>query len=130
MCSGLCCNTDSTYLEQHMPAYPAVTIRFTANGVTFVGTVDVMVIPEHVDVGGERIAGVDIQPEHIAEAFPSWSENLVNFVRDVVAYAWNEGGIGTHDATWADFPAYDGTDAVGVLSAQYNPATGAACAVA
>ncbi len=113
-----------------MPAYPAVTIRFTANGVTFVGTVDVMVIPEHVDVGGERIAGVDIQPEHIAEAFPSWSENLVNFVRDVVAYAWNEGGIGTHDATWADFPAYDGTDAVGVLSAQYNPATGAACAVA
>jgi hypothetical protein len=110
--------------------YPAVTIRFTANGVTVTGTVDVMVIPEHVDVGGERIAGVDIQPEHIAELFPSWSENLVNFVRDVVAYAWNEGGIGTHDATWADFPAYDGTGAVGVLSAQYNPATVAACAVA
>jgi len=113
-----------------MPTYPAVSIRFTANGVTVTGTVEVMVIPEHVDIGGERIAGVDIQPEHLAELFPSWSEDLVNFVRDVVAYAWNEGGIGTHAATWDDFPAYDGTDAVGVLSAQYNPETGAACAVA
>jgi hypothetical protein len=109
---------------------PAVTIRFTANGVTVTGTVDVMVIPEHVDVGGERIAGVDIQPEHIAEAFPAWSDGMVDYVRDVVAYAWNEGGIDTCAATWDDFPAYDGTGAVGVLSAQYNPATGAACAVA
>lgn len=106
-----------------MPTYPAVTLRFTANGVTVTGTVEVMVIPEHVDVGGERIAGVDLQPEHIAEAFPTWSEWMVDYVRDVVAYAWNEGGIGAHAATWDDFET-------GVLTAQYNPETVAACAVA
>ena len=109
--------------------YPAVLITWTVDGVTTERTVPVSVVPDMVDIGSRgTCAGVIIQPEHVACAFPAFSDMHAGFVAECVAYAWNEGGA---DADVRDtFPRdFDDAadDTVARLAFAFNAATRAEC---
>lgn len=110
--------------------YPAVLIMWTADGVTTERTVPVSVVPDMVDIGSRGMcAGVIIQPEYVACAFPAFSDVHAEFVAECVAYAWNEGETDSdiRDTFPRDFgDVSDDTDNARLAFA-FNTATRAEC---